>query len=606
MKTSILSGFIISLLGCATLNALTLNEALDNALTTNPVILERLQNYDKTVSDLKIAKSGYLPTLDLISKMGYKHAYDRYSTGFQKDGIHMYQNSLVLTQNIFNGFATENKIEFEEARVMAAAYNYVEKTNDIAFKVVKEYLNVLKYNDLYNIEKENVVLTREILDKTKQLANAGSGLLSDVKKVDSSLQLAEFNFLTQENNLMDAEFNLGKLLGDKVNRNELSLPTFTYNLPKNIEDATKNSVENNPSMLVTNFNIKTAKSALEQAKAGFMPKLDFELAYNFDRNTSDTIGHERNYTALLVLKQNLYRGNADVEATKKNRANIMQEYENQREIKRQIIEGLQLSWSAYTMLEKQIMFLNSYKQESKATLDLYKQEFEDGSRTLIDLLTAQDDYISSQNKLTTATYDLLFAKYRLLDSMGDLVNKIFSEDSKKYYQPVNSFYEKVLAENEKFDTNPVFPNDRDKDSITDDKDLCDNTKLGLKIDMFGCAVDSKEVIKSVPVTNNIPTKSNEISSLINKEEGYVINLATFSSKNEVDEFLKSTNLENDSVTINYVTKDKKRSLYKIVSNVYETKNEASKALAMMPKEVKMNKPYINSVNDLKDFYNQYN
>lgn len=163
MKTSILSGFIISLLGCATLNALTLNEALDNALTTNPVILERLQNYDKTVSDLKIAKSGYLPTLDLISKMGYKHAYDRYSTGFQKDGIHMYQNSLVLTQNIFNGFATENKIEFEEARVMAAAYNYVEKTNDIAFKVVKEYLNVLKYNDLYNIEKENVVLTREIL-----------------------------------------------------------------------------------------------------------------------------------------------------------------------------------------------------------------------------------------------------------------------------------------------------------------------------------------------------------------------------------------------------------------------------------------------------------
>ena len=32
------------------------------------------------------------------------------------------------------------------------------------------------------------------------------------------------------------------------------------------------------------------------------------------------------------------------------------------------------------MLEKQIIFLNSYKQESKATLDLYKQEFEDGSR----------------------------------------------------------------------------------------------------------------------------------------------------------------------------------------------------------------------------------
>lgn len=258
------------------------------------------------------------------------------------------------------------------------------------------------------------------------------------------------------------------------------------------------------------------------------------------------------------------------------------------------------------MLEKQIIFLNSYKQESKATLDLYKQEFEDGSRTLIDLLTAQDDYISSQNKLTTATYDLLFAKYRLLDSMGDLVNKIFSEDAKRYYQPINSYYEKVLAENEKFDTTPEFSNDRDKDSITDDKDLCDNTKLGLKVDMFGCAIDSKEVIESVPVTNNIPTKSNQINSLLDKEEGYIISLATFSSKKEVDEFLKTTNLENNSFTINYVTKDKKRNLYKIVSSVYETKQEASKVLSNMPKEVKINKPYINSINDLKDFYSKYN
>ena len=51
------------------------------------------------------------------------------------------------------------------------------------------------------------------------------------------------------------------------------------------------------------------------------------------------------------------------------------------------------------MIEKQLVFLNSYQEESKATLDLYREEFEDGSRTLIDLLTAQDDYISARNKL---------------------------------------------------------------------------------------------------------------------------------------------------------------------------------------------------------------
>ncbi len=135
MKNIIFSGLVVSLISGLTLNALTLKEALDDALTTNPVILERLKNYDKMVYDLKIANAGYSPTLDFISKIGYEHSYDRYSDSFQKDGFHTYQNSLILTQNLFNGFGTKYKIEFEEARVMAAAYNYVEKTNDIASKL---------------------------------------------------------------------------------------------------------------------------------------------------------------------------------------------------------------------------------------------------------------------------------------------------------------------------------------------------------------------------------------------------------------------------------------------------------------------------------------
>ena len=168
MKVIIYSGLVVSLVASLNLNALTLNDALDDALTTNPVVLERLKNYDKTIYDLKIAKSEYAPTLDLISKLGYKYNYDRVpstSADFSRNGYHMYQNSLVLTQNLFKGFGTKYKVEYEEARVMAAAYNYVEKTNDIAFNVVKNYLNVLKFKELHTLEKENILLTQDILNK---------------------------------------------------------------------------------------------------------------------------------------------------------------------------------------------------------------------------------------------------------------------------------------------------------------------------------------------------------------------------------------------------------------------------------------------------------
>jgi outer membrane protein, adhesin transport system len=605
MKAIIYSGLVVSLVASVNLNALTLNEALDDALTTNPVVLERLKNYDKTIYDLKIAKSEYAPTLDLISKMGYKYNYDRNSSPlFSREGYHMYQNSLVLTQNLFKGFGTKYKVEYEEARVMAAAYNYVEKTNDIAFNVVKNYLNVLKFKELHTLEKENILLTQDILNKTKKLSDGGSGLLSDVKKVDSSLQLAEFNLLTQENNLMDAEFNLGKILGKKVNEGELIMPTFNYKLPATIDEATMHSTEYNPSMIVSEYNIKTSKYALNESRSVFSPTVDFQFAYNFDRNTGDVEDHNRNYTALVVFKQNLYRGNADINNVNKNKLNVMQEYEAQREIKRQIIEGLQLSWSAYTMIEKQLVFLNSYKEQSKATLDLYRAEFEDGTRTLIDLLTAQDDYISSRSKIINASYDLLFAKYRVLDAMGEMVNTLFSADAQKYYSPVNAGLEGL--------TNPnsleLGAIDKDKDGIEDNKDLCDNTKLGFKVDMYGCQESTEKVIENVPVTNTIknPQNSSSVNSTLGKENGFVINLATFSSKEEVDNFIKSANLSDNSKVVGYTTQEHKKQLYKVVSNVYEDKKSAYEALAKMPAVVKENKPYLENVQSVKNLYKNYN
>lgn len=606
MKAIIYSGLVVSLVASVNLNALTLNEALDDALTTNPIVLERLKNYDKTIYDLKIAKSEYAPTLDLISKMGYKYNYDRNSSsaGFSREGYHMYQNSLVLTQNLFKGFGTKYKIEYEEARVMAAAYNYVEKTNDIAFNVVKNYLNVLKFKELHTLEKENILLTQDILNKTKKLSDGGSGLLSDVKKVDSSLQLAEFNLLTQENNLMDAEFNLGKILGKKVNDGELTKPTFNYKLPATIDEATMHSTQYNPSMIVSEYNIKTSKHALNESKSAFLPTVDFEFAYNFDRNTGDFEDHNRNYTALVVFKQNLYRGNADINNVNKNKLNVMQEYEAQREIKRQIIEGLQLSWSAYTMIEKQLVFLNSYKEQSKATLDLYRAEFEDGTRTLIDLLTAQDDYISSRSKIINASYDLLFAKYRILDAMGEMVNTLFSKDAQKYYLPVTAGFEGL--------TNPnsleLGDIDRDKDGINDNKDLCDNTNVGFKVDVYGCKDSKEQVIENVPVTNTIknPQNSSSIDSILEKDSGFVINLATFSSKDEVDNFIKSANLSNNSKVLGYVTQEHKKQLYKVVSNVYQDRKSANEALSKMPAIVKENKPYLENVENVKNLYKNYN
>lgn len=602
-----------SIILASTLSAVELNQVLDDVLVNNTLIQERLNNYEKTVYDLKIAKSEYQPTLDYVGKFGYEKTLEQ-AGGPNEVGYHTYRNSLVLTQNLFNGLNTTYRVKFEEARVMAAAYNYVEQTNDVAFNLIRQYINVLKFNDLHELEKENVLLTRDILEKTQNLADGGSGLISDVKKVDSSLQLAEFNLLTQENNLMDAQFNLAKLTGKRIPKEELTIPSSNFDLPKTKEEALSHAIKFNPSMLVTNYNIETAKAQLVQSRSKFSPTVDFELAYNYDRNTGGDEGHERNYSALIVYRQNLYNGQADINAVRKSKMNIKQEYETQRDIKRQIIEGLDLSWSAYTMLQKQIVFLESYQNQSKATLDLYKEEFEAGTRTLIDLLTAQDDYISARNKLITANYDLVFAKYRVLDAMGELVNSLYKGDAVKYYKPVLADYQNTT------DYELQDRSDLDKDKVDDSMDLCDSTTLGMKVDMFGCAVEEKKVIEPVK-TNEISSEKellqNEVSSSevvapsnVDKtnsfskvENGFTINVATFASKDSLNKFVSDSKLNSENLyTIKYLTKDSKKELYKVVYGAFDTQKQAYEELSKLPNIVKINKPYVENVKSVKEQY----
>ncbi|MEN8717455.1 MAG: TolC family protein [Sulfurovum sp.] len=183
IKTSLLSTTLsLLLLSSTSLLANDLKSVLTHALENHPNVKERLSNYEKTVYDLKISKSEYLPTLDYVGRFGYERTLDQVGS-ILLDGRSTYENSLILTQNIFNGLKTMHRVEYEEARAMAAAYNYVEQTNDVAYNIVRNYINLLKFTDLYNLEKENVSLTRKIFDKTKELTDSGSETISNLKKL---------------------------------------------------------------------------------------------------------------------------------------------------------------------------------------------------------------------------------------------------------------------------------------------------------------------------------------------------------------------------------------------------------------------------------------
>lgn len=596
----LLSLLTIAGLAVSSSNALSLKEAVDESLSTNPLVIERIKNYRKTLEDVNIVKSGYYPSLDLLSRVGYE---DIYSNGdIPKDSaMYTYSHSLTLTQRIYDGFSTKDKVDYHEARVLAASYNYMEQANDVAYNTVKTYINVLKNKALLEAEEENVRITQDIYSKIQDIYDSGFGTLSDVKKVASALQLAQFNMLTQKNNLIDSEFNFERLLGRQVSYSELELPVFSSELPANIENATMYAVQNNPSLKVTEYNLKAAKKLFKESQTGYLPTLDLVLDHTFENDVNGYRGDSRQRSAMLVLKYNLYNGGADKAAIQKNKSFIHQEFENQKDIKRQVIEGLQLSWSAYAMIQEQLKFLESYAQDSENTLNLYRQEFESGQKTLLDLLTAQDDYITAKIKIINAKHDWLFSKYRILDAMGEMVNKIF-EDSSKYYAPVNLVSQDQTEQKERKKVkDDVLVRDIDEDKVDDRYDICDNSVKGSDVSSYGCekktqTLEKKDEVKLIEPTVEYGTFKDEF--LNSPTAKYTISLSTYTEESLAKEFIEKNNFQDKAFMYQFPNTNR----VKVVYGAFNTKEQAQKVLEGLPSKVLLHKPYIAEIEKHRNYY----
>jgi adhesin transport system outer membrane protein len=475
------------------LMAQDLKTSVSEVIDTNPTIQERLKNYNITKEEVTTIKAGYYPRLDLTIGVGIennqkKTNYNGDSTLIEEGGpattdstsFTVYQNSLTYTQNLFNGFSTTNQLDAQKHSTVSAAYSYIENVNDIAFKMVDTYLQVMRNSELLETAQANVDINKEIFNKVQKLYDAGLTTLSEVNKIESSLALAKSNYVVQENTLLDVKYNMQRVLGRYLEVEEMQKPTLNVALPASIEEAAQYALQNNPSLLVAAYNVKLAQSKYKEQKSAYYPTIDLEISQQMNKNLSGIEGDDNRLRAMAYLKYNFFNGFSDEANIQKSVSTIHKEIETKNDLRRQVLEGLNLSWAANEKLGDQLEHLIQYKKFALKTLTLYSKEYDLGRRSLLDLLSAQSDFIEAKKQIINTEYLMLFAKYRVLDAMGTLVQTVLG-DTDIIYSKVGL----LGQEPENMDTLPVHY-DKDLDLVVDEHDLCSNSKKNAMRNIFGC------------------------------------------------------------------------------------------------------------------------
>ncbi len=403
------------------LMALTMEEMVQETLDKNPNMQKDIGNYRAVKYDLDKAESGWKPNVDFRADVGYEHTDKNYEENRALDATSdLMRNSasLVATENLFEGFATEYDIKEQKSRILSSRFNTLQNANALALRSSEVYIEVLRQKSLLDLFEENVNSHERIYGLIREKTEAGSGRRSDVEQSEGRLALAYSNYIAQMNNYQDSIVNFERVYGEALTSSSLelplapSLPADTYNGLWTIAQ------QYNPTLLLERANIQVQEARYTKDKGNYYPSIDLELAAARDENVQGYEGTNTNARGMLKLYYNLYRGGSDEAIRLQNLEYITVQKESFNEQQRAVREKLKLAWLTHQITFRQIRCIRMHVEYAKKTAESYAQEYQLGRRSIVDLLNAELEYNDARKQLKNAQSDVLFARFRILEAIG--------------------------------------------------------------------------------------------------------------------------------------------------------------------------------------------
>ncbi|HDS1737506.1 MULTISPECIES: TolC family outer membrane protein [Pseudomonas] len=399
--------------------AQTLPEAMQKALEVHPEIQAGVNARVAADYQLRAAKGGYLPKVDITAGYG-REGTDSPGTGNRWESLNRGESSLRLRQMVFDGFATSNEVGRQQATVNSRAWSLLGTSERTGLDVAQVYLDVLTRREMVRLAEDNLRNHDRVLDQIKLRTSRGVGRYADLDQAEARQAQARNNLITEKTNLADANTNYLSVVGQMPD--ELSAPApFIDLLPANIDEARHQLVENSPVLRSAEADIAAAEKQYETAKSTFYPRFDAELGRTADNNIDGVQGHNNEWQAMLRMNFNLYNGGsnkADLES-KSYLANQALDIRNN--ALRQLNEELGLAWNAMDNANAQVPIAQQYVDHSIRVRSAYQQQFSLGERTLLDLLDSENETFTAQRRLVEVKNQQVFTQYRIKATMGQLL-----------------------------------------------------------------------------------------------------------------------------------------------------------------------------------------
>lgn len=294
---------------------------------------------------------------------------------------------------------------------------------DLMIRTAESYFNVLSEQDTLTFQQAEKEAIGRQLEQAKKRFEVGLIAITDVKETQASYDLAVANEIEAKVAVERAKDQLEVIIAQRIDildplsdRMQLVIPE-----PNDVEDWVYKALDQNLSLLSSEYTTKIAQQEIELRQSGHLPTLDI-VASHRDTDTGGISGSREVEESRIGLELNIpiVTGGRTYYQTKEARYNSEVAQNQYEKVRR---ETIQVTRDAYLNVIAGISRVKALEQaldSTEAAAKAAEAGFQVGTRTSVDILLALRETFLANRDYSRARYDYLLSSLRLKQATGVL------------------------------------------------------------------------------------------------------------------------------------------------------------------------------------------
>lgn len=350
---------------------------------------------------------------------------------------------------LFNGGRVRNAVRAANERVTAGRDALRGTEGTVFLQAVTAYMDVIRDRTVVTLNQNEVKVLETNLQATKDQFEVGSLTRTDVAQSEARLALARSQLAAAEGRLRGSEETYRQVIGTLPG--DLDPPDPLPPLPTTADQAVDIALDRNPDLASINAQIRAAGLDVSVARANRLPTVSATSTGSYN-NFLGTANQQFGAPAGVNLPESqtvaavgvsasipLYQGGLVGAQVRQAQSVQSQLLEQGVQVERQVVANVQAAFASYRAAQQAIAANQVAVSADTLALEGARAEQSVGTRTVLDVLNAEQELLNSQVALVTARHDAYVAGFSLLNAMGEAEAQNLNLDGGALYNPVANY-----------------------------------------------------------------------------------------------------------------------------------------------------------------------